>query len=86
MLLLEEALATVGGPVLGLGDERRSGEKEGEAAGGEEAPKGLLDVRLTMVHRLELVLSDNALNALWGAAARVKEAFTATHALVPGVF
>jgi len=61
-----------------LGDERRSGEKEGEAAGGEEAPKGLLDVRLTMVHRLELVLSDNALNALWGAAARVKEAFTAT--------
>ena len=39
---------------------------------------GLLDVGLTMVHRLELVLSDNALNALWGAAARVKEAFTAT--------
>ena len=40
------------------------------------ADGGLTDLRLELAERLELVISDDALNGLYGAARRVQEAFT----------
>ena len=43
----------------------------------QSAQTGMTDLRLEMATSLELVISDDALNGLYGAAARLSEAFTA---------